>query len=331
MAQRTVIDDIKDFFRGGSMLKKLLLINLFVFLGLRVIGLVFSLSGAFANPMEQYSYWYVDGWPTYLMATSNLKIVLFKFWSIITYNFVHVDLGHIFFNLLIFYFTGRIFQQFIGDKKILSTYILGGVAGWFLYALFYNIFPVFASANAAGAPILGASASVMAVMIAAATMAPNIEVRLFMIFPIKFKWIAIFMLIADLINIESSNPGGHIAHLGGAAFGFISVWQYQKGRDILAWFDRFTDSIAAIFTRQQRQPRMRVERGGTRTSSSSRPSGRTRPTTRAQRSSDEAYKGNQQEMQRRVDEILDKISQSGYESLSKAEKEFLFKYSNRNN
>ena len=135
MAQRTVIDDIKDFFRGGSMLKKLLLINLFVFLGLRIIGLVFSLSGAFATPLEQYSYWYVDGWPTYLMATSNLKIVLFKFWTIITYNFVHVDLGHIFFNLLIFYFTGRIFQQFIGDKKILSTYILGGVAGWF-YTLY---------------------------------------------------------------------------------------------------------------------------------------------------------------------------------------------------
>ena len=170
----------------------------------------------------------------------------------------------------------------------------------------------------------------MAVMIAAATAAPNIEVRLFMIFPVKFKYIAIFALVADLINIESGNPGGHIAHLGGAAFGFISVWQYQKGRDILAWFDRFTGNVAAVFKRQPRQSRMRVEHRRT-TSSSSRSSGRTQPTTRSQRSSDEAYKGNQQEMQRRVDEILDKISQSGYESLSKAEKEFLFKYSNRNN
>lgn len=331
MAQRTVIDDIKDFFRGGSMLKKLLLINVFVFLGLHIIGLAFSLSGAFPTPADRYMYWYIDGWPTYLMATSNLKLVLFKFWSIITYNFVHVDLGHIFFNMLIFYFTGRIFQQFIGDRKILSTYILGGVAGWFLYALFYNIFPVFASANAAGAPILGASASVMAVMIAAATAAPNIEVRLFMIIPVKFKWIAIFMLVADLINIESSNPGGHIAHLGGAAFGFISVWQYQKGRDILAWFDRFAGYIGAIFKRQPREPKMRVEHRRTSTSSSSRSSSRTQSTTRSQRSSDEAYRGNQQDMQKRVDEILDKISQSGYESLSKSEKEFLFKYSKRNN
>jgi hypothetical protein len=168
----------------------------------------------------------------------------------------------------------------------------------------------------------------MAIVVAAATYVPNTIINLFGILPVKLKWIAVIFFVIDLTTIDKGNPGGHLAHIGGAVFGFIAIRQYMKGRSIFKWWDRMTNGIQAVFTRKPRAPKMRVEHRRA-APTSARPRSAEKP-SRSVTASDEHYNGDKIEMQKKVDEILDKISRSGYESLSKAEKEFLFKFSDRN-
>jgi membrane associated rhomboid family serine protease len=319
MAGRTLIADGKSFFKSATTLKRLIVINIAIFLTLHIVFLFYWLITKESVVTDQV---------LYLLASSNLKAMLYKPWTVFTYMFMHIDFMHIFGNMLFLYFLGRIFQNFLGDGKVLATYILGGLAGWFLYMVFYNVFPVFAVENARAYPILGASASVMAIVVAAATYVPNFEVRLFGMWAVKLKWIALFYVALDIVSIDKGNPGGHLAHLGGAIFGFFAIRQHIQGRSIFKWWDRMEGGIRAVFGRKRKQPKMRIER-----SPAPRPSsaGRKEKPSRSAAASNEVYNVDKRDMQKKVDEILDKISRSGYESLSKAEKEFLFKYSNRNN
>jgi hypothetical protein len=202
--------------------------------------------------------------------------------------------------LWLFWF-GKIFLEYLPAKKLLSVYLLGGLSGAFLYIIAYNFLPVF-SAVLPQAHALGASAAVLAVVTAIAFYMPNFTLNLLFIGPVKLKYIALFSIVLDLINIPHGNAGGHIAHLGGALYGYLFIVQYKKGRDISKGYDSIIDSVAKLF-----KPRKRMK-------------------VTYKRTADEyEYNKTKIENQKEIDRILEKISKGGYESLTKAEKEVLFK------
>lgn len=291
--------DIGGQWRSGGMLVKLIMINAGVFLFLRLFDLVFFLGGS--QPPD------IASW---LMSSSDLSTLITKPWSVITYMFTHWSLGHIFWNLLILYFIGRIFEDLMGPRRLLGNYILGGIVGLALFILSYNFFPVFRSVT--GSPILGASAGVMAVLIGLATYRPDLELHLLIIGAVKLKWIALAIVFIDLISIrDGGNSGGHIAHLGGALYGFMASRQLMRGTDWSLNFISFFDRLLKPLSAKGRRSKMRVEKKFVRSTVAS----------------DIAFNAAKKDKQARVDAILDKISRSGYDSLSKEEKDFLFRAS----
>lgn len=295
-----VIDELKREFRQGSVLIRLIFINIAVFLAINIAALVFWLLNIPANSGCFEEVFFLTYW---ISVPADLPQLLMRPWTLITYMFTHEGLMHILFNLLVFYFAGKIFLMYLNEKRLLSTYIFGGLAGALFFILSYNIFPIF-NESVDCAICLGASASVMAVMIAIATFVPNLEVSLILFGSVRLKYIAIIYVVVDIISIKSGNAGGHIAHLGGALWGYFYIQQYKRGRDLSFSFNKIVDSISAIFKRS----RMRVEHK--------------KPV------SDSEYNKDKAKRQKKIDEILDKISKSGYDSLSREEKDFLFKASN---
>ena len=224
-------------------------------------------------------------------------------WSLVTYSFFHWDLGHIFWNMLILYFTGRIFLNLFGNRTFINVYFLGIILGGLLFLLSYNIFPAFMGIRSA---LIGASAGVTAVLIFICAYLPNQEVRL-IFFNIKLWYIGAFVVLMDLIQIASDNPGGRIAHLGGALLGYYYARKLLQGKDIGKGFSAFIDSLGSVFKRSEKKAPMKTvyRKKGSRKAT--------------------AADYDKENRQRKIDAILDKISKSGYESLSKAEKDFLFK------
>jgi hypothetical protein len=220
--------------------------------------------------------------------------------------FLHIDFIHILFNLLWLYWFGTVFIQELGLKKLLSTYLLGGFAGGLLYVLFYNLFPVFEPVRA-NSVALGASASVMAVVLAAATYRPDRRLHLIFIGPVKIVYIALIMFIFTSLVDFSVNSGGKIAHIGGAVTGFLFAFYYKQGKDITKGFDRMMDRIATWF--KPGKQRMKV--------------------TYKRPADDIEYNKQKADEQQEIDRILDKISKGGYESLTAKEKELLFKMSDK--
>jgi membrane associated rhomboid family serine protease len=294
MSSNPFIQDIKNQYKNGSALIKLIIVNVVVFVAIHLIGLalwLFQINGGTE---------FVVSW---LALPADVSNIIFKPWTIISYMFVHYQLFHIFFNMLVLYFGGRIFIQFLNAKKLVSTYILGGLAGGLLYVLAFNLFPVFSKVL----PIsiaFGASASVMAVLIAAATYVPNFVVRLMFIGNVKLKYIALVYILLDLISISQNNSGGHIAHLGGALFGFLYIQQLKKGKDFSAGFNRFLDGLKNMFKPKKKMKVVYKSTGKTR--------------------SDHEYNAQKKANQQKIDAILDKISKSGYDSLTGEEKAILF-------
>jgi membrane associated rhomboid family serine protease len=287
----SVFDQIKYFFQQKSMLVSLVKINIFVWLPIAFISLLSSLfQSMFAEELLNW-----------LAVPSSIDRFISRPWTLLTYMFLHKDFLHILFNMLMLYFGGTLFIQFIGEKKLLQTYILGGILGGIFYMGAFNIFPVFEQVvNFSVA--LGASASVIAILIAIATYVPETRVQLMFLGSVKLKYIAIVLILFDLLSIEKGNPGGHIAHLGGAFYGALFALNLKYR---LLTFPDF--NFKKLFVRKHKLKY---------TKNPSRPV------------SDEKYNEMKLEKQKRIDEILDKISKSGYEKLSKEEKEFLFKSSN---
>ncbi len=234
---------------------------------------------------------------------------LLKPWSIITYSFLHSGIWHILGNMLILYFSGIYFLNYFSPKRLLNYYFLGVIIGALVYMLSYNLFPAFQGTGRSY--LMGASAGVMSVLIGIASYIPNMRVRLMLIGSVKFWWIAAFLLIIDIIQIPLGNAGGHLAHLGGAALGYFYTNQLKKGSDIGKWFENIVDSITSLFKRREKKAKMKtVYRNGKKVSKSKASSGK--------------VKMDKDDKQKKIDAILDKISKSGYDSLSKAEKDFLF-------
>ncbi|WP_377143223.1 rhomboid family intramembrane serine protease [Mucilaginibacter lutimaris] len=227
----------------------------------------------------------------YLFLPASLPKLLHRFWTPFTYMFMHSGPMHVLFNMAWLYWMGQIFEDFLGNKRTIGLYLFGGLTGGVLFVACYNLLPAFTNIQAASfSSVVGASASVMAVVVATATLLPNYTVGLFLIGPVKLKYLVIFMVIIDFILIAEDNPGGEIAHLGGALFGFIYIKQMQRGNDWIL-------GINKLFAPK---PKLRVVSNNTN-----------------QRKASTAPK------QEDLDRILDKISATGYDSLSKQEKETL--------
>lgn len=234
----------------------------------------------------------------YVGLSSSPHFVLTHPWIIFTYMFLHVGLWHIVFNLLWLYWMGKLFVEYLGEKKFIYTYILGGLAGGLLYLLIYGVaFPQFSI-------LMGASAGIMAVIIAIAVLLPDYPIFLFLIGEVKLKYVALAAFLLTSIVDFSSNSGGKVSHIGGAIYGWLYIWQSRRGNDFVNILSGFFKRIN-IFSGEGRKKKVRLT------------------PTRGGRSTPD-------KQQRRIDDILDKISRSGYESLTKEEKDFLFKSSKEN-
>jgi len=295
-------DKIRYKLQTATVVEKLIAINVlvfFLFFLFRTIAYLFQL------PSDFLLEWFVF--------PKEPGEFIFKPWSIITYSFLHGGIWHILSNMLILYFSGIYFLNYFSPKRLLNYFFLGVIMGALVYMLSYNLFPAFQSMGRSY--LIGASAGVMAVLVGIATYIPNMRVKLLLIGSIKFWYIAAFLVALDIIQIPMSNAGGHLAHLGGAALGYVYTKQLQKGNDIGSWFEKIMDSFASLFKTTERKAKMKtVYRKNTNKKSATE-----------QRKSFSSRKLDKDEKQKQIDAILDKISKSGYDSLSKSEKDFLFK------
>lgn len=295
-------DKLKYKLQTATIVEKLIAINVMVFV---VFFLLRTIAFLFQLPSDFLMQWFVF--------PKEPGEFIFQPWSIITYSFLHGGIWHIISNMLILYFSGIYFLNYFSPKRLLNFYFLGVIMGALIYMLSYNLFPAFQGTGRSY--LIGASAGVMAVLVGIATQVPNMRVRLLLIGGVKFWYIAAFLVALDVIQIPMGNPGGHLAHLGGAALGYFYTTQLQKGNDIGAWFEKIMDSFTSLFSSGKRKPKMKtVYRKSNK-----------KKTSRKGRTTGGSSKINKNEKQKRVDAILDKISKSGYDSLSKSEKDFLFK------
>lgn len=287
-------DNIKPILKRKDILIRLIVINVVVFLLLVAL-----------NITKLFEVNITDTVMDYLIVPSSLTQLAVRLWTPFTYMFVHVDFLHILFNMLILYWFGRIFQSHFSPKNLGSLYILGGFAGAIIYILAFNLIPLFAKVD--NAVMWGASASVMAIVFAAAFYRPNTEVMLFFFIRLKIIYIALFIFILDFIGITGDiNPGGHIAHIGGAIVGYIFAKQYLQGRDITQWINKIIDAFVNL-TKPSKKMKVKHKRA----------------------EADYEYNQRKANESEEIDRILDKIKASGYTSLNAEEKKRLFDASNK--
>jgi len=291
-------DDIKSTFRNGSYLTRLIYINIAVFILITISAII----GFLINNPE------ISGKaPDLLSVPSSFKSLLLKPWTIITYMFVHKDIWHILFNMLWLYWFGRIFLEYLDQRKLVAVYLLGGVCGALVYILSFNIFPAF-SGIVAESVAIGASASVMAIVIAIATYVPDYTVQLFLFGRVKIKYMALAIFVLTSVMDFSVNSGGKLAHIGGAFFGYFYTINLRQGRDIGRRINSVIDFFSTIL-----KP------------------GKNLKVTHKKPSTEYEYNKIKGEHQARINNILDKISKGGYDSLTKEEKETLFNESQKKN
>ncbi len=285
----TIWDDLKYQFRAGGLAQRIIFVNIALFaLPFAIKGILFLFGISF--PFQ-----------TWFGLSSSFSDLLFKPWTIVTYGFLHAGFFHILFNLIIFNFSARIYNTYFSDKQLLSHYLLGILYSGLFYMLSYLVFPQLYNSQGL---LVGASGGVIALLVSIATFQPHTEVRLLLIGSVKLWHIALFYFFLSLIGLSSSNTGGNLAHIGGAVYGYLYGKSMAQGNDISLWFSKLMDYVTNVFrqTSPSKKTKLRpVKNEG-------------RPVTPTYKNKDQA----------KIDAILDKISQSGYDSLSKEEKEFLF-------
>lgn len=295
-----IIEDIKLKIRSGNPITRLIIINVSIFLIISILRILLFLTGGFVATFVNFI---IDN----ISLPLSLQGLIHKPWTLITYMFTHIDIFHILWNLITLYWFGQILSDYTSAKKIIPLYLMGGVAGALITILLFSIIPVFHPYL--GLPMVGASAGITAIIIAAATLVPNYRINLMFIGSVKLLYVALFVLFIDILNVASyDNIGGNIAHLGGALMGYVFIVEYKKGRDWTSWINRFFDWVKNLFKAAPKSKMKVAYKRGV---------------------SDEDYNLNKKVTQEQIDIILDKISKSGYESLSKSEKEILFKASNK--
>jgi hypothetical protein len=218
---------------------------------------------------------------------------------------------HILFNMLVLYWFGRLITEYIGSPKVVNLYVLGTIAGGLLYLFFYNVVPVFAERASMVGGMVGASAAVYAIMVAAAVLLPDYEFNLIFIGPVKIKWIVAIYIFISFLGSTGANAGGNIAHLGGAFIGYLYIVQLKAGNDFGRPVQITIDFFKGLF---KNDPKIKVSYKEPKSTKKSKP-----------QSSNSSANPNQEE----IDAILDKIAESGYDNLSKEEKQKLFKASQK--
>ncbi|TCI90687.1 rhomboid family intramembrane serine protease [Tenacibaculum sp. M341] len=283
------LNTLKYRFKNAGIVEQLIYINLAVFIAVylfQVVGFLFQLGDSLI----------LVEW---LSLPASFSGFIRKPWTIITYGFVHTGIIHILMNLIALYFIGHLFKQYFTGRQLLDFYLLGTLFGGILFLLSYNYFPAFLQDKNVSV-LIGASAGISAIFVGVATYIPNYQLKIPLIGFVKLWHLAAVWVMLDVIQIPISNPGGRIAHLGGALFGFLYV-NSASNKDL----DIFK-SFRNLFKQEKKSPLKTVHKSKTTTTKSN------------------TFK-NKDVNQQKVDEILDKIGKSGYDVLSKEEKEFLFK------
>ncbi|MBP3669753.1 MAG: rhomboid family intramembrane serine protease [Bacteroides sp.] len=294
-----IITDLKNDFRRASISQQFIYINCGIFVVTALVAIV----GMLFN-VGNYS------WMEWLELPAWLPQFIKQPWSLVTYMFLHAGLFHLLFNMLWLYSFGQLFLMFFSARHFRGLYFLGGFCGGLLYMLAYNVFPYFSS-YLYGSYLLGASASVIAIVIATAIREPEFRVSLLFFGQVRLKYLALIMIITDLLFVTSNNAGGHIAHLGGALAGWWFAAGLRKGTDVTKWINQAIDWLLGGWKvkRAPKKPKMKVHYGG--------------------RANDYEYNARKKEQDEEVDRILDKLKKSGYGSLTTEEKKRLFDASKR--
>ena len=287
-----IIERLKQAYRTGNVVTRLIFINVSVFIILKVIDVIFTLFNVYAFDLI-----------TYLGVPSHIPLLLRRLWTPISYMFVHEGFIHLLFNMLWLYWFGKIFLQYFSGRSLGSLYVLGGLAGALLYVIAFNTIPYYRDMGRGW--MIGASAAVMAIVMGAAFYRPELKLNLLFIGQIKIVYIAIFAFVLDFMSLGSAtNPGGHVAHIGGALLGYLFAIQYKKGTDITGWMSRLIDLFAGLFKPHRKKPKMKVYH------------------SRKETDWDYNYRKNSE--QEEIDAILDKLKKSGYSGLTPEEKKKLF-------
>jgi membrane associated rhomboid family serine protease len=295
-----ILEEIKQNFKDGSYLTRLIYINAGVFLVVKLLSVILGATG------------YSNIWISYLELPAFLQTLIRQPWSIITYMFMHHDFIHLIFNLLTLYWFGKIFVDYFNQKQLVGLYFLGGIGGAIFYLAAFNITNTL-NANIFFSYLLGASASVMAIIFALVRYCPNQEINLALIGPVKLKYLGIAMLVLDVIGTTSVNAGGSISHIGGAATGYLfAQLMINSGKDITEPVNRVISLINDLF-KQNKKPKFTVHRNTSKTDEEWNMENNNRK------------RDNNEE----IDRILEKIKKSGYANLSDEEKKRLFDLSNK--
>mgnify|MGYP001657053282 FL=1 len=289
-----IITDLKEAFRRGNVFIQLIYINVGIFVATALINILLQLFNRSAAGIFEL-----------LALPASFTRFILQPWSLFTYMFMHAGFMHILFNMLWLYWFGQLFLYFFSGKHLRGLYILGGICGGLLYMISYNLFPYFRPMVEVST-MVGASASVLAIVVATAYREPNYPVRLFLFGTIRLKYLALIVVLTDLLFITSGNAGGHIAHLGGALAGLWFAASLSKGTDITVWINRILDGVSSLFYKKnwKRKPKMKVHYGD--------------------KAKDYEYNARKKQNSDEIDRILDKLRKSGYDSLTSDEKKSLF-------
>ncbi len=293
-----VFDTIRQTFRQGNSLIKLIYLNVAVFLVLKIIlvlFLLFNISGTFLL--------------SYLAVPADLTQLLYRVWTPLTYMFLHEEFFHILFNMFALYWFGKIFLLFFSEKQLVGLYIFGGLMAALIYIIAFNLFPYY-SPVLRQSLLLGASGSIMAIILSTALRSPNMEMQIVFLGSVKLKYIAIFYVLTSFFGITSSNGGGQLAHLGGALAGYLFVVSLRQGKDLTSGLNRILDAIFGLF----RPRKLKVKHTKNKSKATM---------------SDAEFNASKARKMVEIDKILDKIKTSGYESLTPEEKKRLFEQGNK--
>ncbi|MDR1865061.1 MAG: rhomboid family intramembrane serine protease [Bacteroidales bacterium] len=292
MEPYSIFNEVKKFFKSSDAVTQLVAVNIAVFALYHIVHLFFLLFAA-----EDSFFLY-----SWLAAPTDLSSLSARPWTVFTYMFFHKDLLHLLFNMLWLFWFGRILCSFFERQYLIGVFILGGLAGVFLYILSYNLFPAFSSAKYFSS-VIGASAGVLAIVTAISCYVPEYRISLLFIGRVRLIYIAMASVLLDIVSISmSDNIGGHIAHLGGAGFGCLFAFNMRNRRDIVQWL---IDGWRRCEKPFRRKSKLKVN-------------------YRKPPADDWEYNRQKKEHQAEIDRILDKISLHGYDTLTSQEKEFLF-------
>lgn len=300
--KQPIFDNLKETFKRGNIFVQLIYINVGVFFITSLVSLFFTLF----NQSDK-----IASFIRYFELPASFTRFLLQPWSLFTYMFMHADILHILFNMLWLYWFGNLFLHFFSSKHLRGLYVFGGICGGLLFMIAYKIFPYFA--ENLSLPLVGASAAILAIVVAVAYREPNYPIRLLFLGTFRLKYLALIVVAMDLLLMTSSNAGGHIAHLGGALAGLWFAASLDKGADLTKWINISLDWLGSLFEKKtwkrKKKPTMKVHYN--------------------RDPKDYNYNAQKKAQSEEIDRILDKLKKSGYDSLTTDEKKSLFDASKR--